>query len=289
MHGSKTRPPATVIVGLHHISTVVSDFERSLRFYLGTLDLNLYSVPMLLDGRQTLHFCCGERGQASTSLLSLMIDENALPGSCGSGQISAVTFAVPARSLMHWQRRLEDHGITVFGRAWAFGKEHLCFSDPDGLQLALIEEDEMPSAALRSCADEGYAIRRLCAVEVQVDNLTQTAEFLTGTLGFSRYAREGAVSRYSHDAMSSGVAIDVLSAPMRRAGCAGTGVVNDVVWRVPDEQMLGQIVSAVKGSGQEILFECQRDDFKAVYFRDPCGINFAVALDRMASEPVAPL
>ncbi|MDB6141230.1 MAG: ring-cleaving dioxygenase [Pseudomonas sp.] len=280
MHGSKGQPRATTILGLHHISTVVRDFERSLRFYLGTLDLNLFSLPKVLDGRQSMHFYCGDGADAATSLLSFMIDENALPGSCGSGQISAVTLAVPAGSLLHWQRRLEDHGVRVFGRAWAFGKEHLCFSDPDGLNLALIEDDERTSTALSACDDQDYAIRRLCAVEVQVDDQAQTAKFLTGTLGFSRFAREGAVSRYRHDAMSSAVAIDVLSAPMQRAGCAGTGVVNDVVWRVPNEQMLGQIVSAVKGSGQPILFECERDDFKAVYFRDPCGIHFAVALDQ---------
>jgi glyoxalase family protein len=274
---------------VHHISTVVADFQRTLRFYLGTLDLNLFSLPVMLDGRQTMHFYCGDCSKSSTSLLSFVIDEQATPGSAGNGQISAVTFAVPAGSLRHWQQRLEDYDVEVIGRAWAFGKEHLCFRDPDGLQLALVENDDPHTHAGPSLPldDQQHAIQRIHAVEVQVDDLTQTSDFLTDTLGFIYLASEGPVSRYSHDAMSDFVAIDVLSVPMTRTGCAGIGVINDVVWRVPDLQMMGQIVSAVKGTGQPIMFECNRKEFRAVYFRDPCGINFAVALNHREDDHVA--
>lgn len=267
----------TTILGLHHISTVVADFQRTLRFYLGTLDLTLYGLPVMLDGRQSMHFHCDDHLAASPSLLSFIIDEHVMPGSIGNGQISAVTFCVPADSLSYWQRRLEDHEVQVIGRAWAFGSEHLCFRDPDGLQLALVEAPQSPSLP-RTTGERRFAIQRIHAVEVQVGDLAQTSNFLTHTLGFRYVSREGPLARYSHDAMSPFMAIDVLSAPRPRTGSAGAGVINDVVWRVPDVAMLEQIVRAVKHAGQDIVFQSDRKDYRAVYFRDPCGINFAAAL-----------
>jgi glyoxalase family protein len=281
MRESAIQHASTAILGLHHISTVVADFQRTLRFYLGTLDLNLYGLPMRLDGRESMHFYCGDCLKSSTSLLSFIIDAKATQGSAGNGQISAVTFAVPAGSLHIWQERLEGHDVEVIGRAWAFGKEHLCFLDPDGLQLALVEIDDPQRRAAREMpfSDQHVAIQRIHAVEIQVDNLEQTSGFLTETLGFIYLASDGPVARFSHDSMSDFVAIDVLSAPRPRAGVAGIGVINDVVWRVPDLKMMGQIVSAVIDAGQEIVYECNEKEFRAVYFRDPGGINYAVALN----------
>lgn len=287
MQNSKSAKPAKSILGLHHISSVVTDFERTLRFYMGTLDLNLVGMPLYTGGRKLMHFYCGDHVDNPTSLLTFVVDEAATPGTNGSGQISAVTFSIPIGSMAHWQRRLERAGSQVFGRAWAFGKEHLCFSDPDGLQLAMVEENAetlRSQGVLRNADnDYDYEIERISAVEIQVNALDETARFLTDTLGFTRSGREGAVSRFSHDAMGQFITLDVLSAPNTRSGFSGSGVPHDLVWRVADESTLRQIAAAVKSSGLDVTAECQQDHFKAIYFLDPCGIHFAVALD--AQQP----
>ncbi|WP_397449154.1 hypothetical protein [Pseudomonas sp. NA-150] len=279
MGGSNSGGHATDIVGLHHISTVVTSLEQTLRFYLGTLDLNLLGLPVMRDGRPVMRFYCGDRGLAHSSVLCFIVDERLVRGARGSGQISAVTFSVPLGSLRYWQRRFEQQNVEVYGRAWAFDKEHLCFSDPDGMQLALVEDsDENPRDARRPGSPD-YAIRGIRTVEIQVDSLPQTTEFLVETMGFTHVGSEGAVSRFSHTGMSKLIAIDILSAPGRSCAGASPGFIHDVVWRVPDERSLKHITSSVSASGLHQTDERHQDEFTAVYFRDPGGINFAVAFD----------
>lgn len=281
MQKSSSETHSKSIVGLHHISSVVTDFERTLRFYMGTLDLNLVGLPLYVDGRKLMHFYCGKQACSPTSLLTFVIDETAKPGAIGSGHISAVTFSVPAGSLWFWQHRLERAGAQIFGRAWSFGKEHLCFCDPDGLQLAMVEDDpvSLDSARPQRYIDTDYEILRISAVEIQVEGLDETARFLIDALGFTRSGREGSVSRFSHEAMSRVVTLDVISIPNDRSGAAGSGIPHDLVWRVPDEPSLHKIAAAVQRSGLEVTTDFQTDHFKAIYFHDPCGIRFAVALD----------
>jgi glyoxalase family protein len=255
---------------------------------MGTLDLNLVGMPRYAGARQVMHFYCGDEVDNPTSLLTFMVDACAAPGTRGSGQISAVTFAIPTGSMWHWQRRLERAGSTISGRAWAFGKEHLCFSDPDGLQLAMVEESPNDQPVPLRSIDLDYEIERISAVEIQVTELTQTARFLTRTLGFTRSGREGSVSRFSHGAMGRVISLDVLAAPQHRSGFAGSGVPHDLVWRVADESTLRAIATAVKSTGVNVTAECQQDHFKAIYFHDPCGIHFAVALDAQPSACVEP-
>lgn len=282
MQNSKSAKPVKSILGLHHICSVVTDFERTLRFYMGTLDLNLVGMPLYTGATKLMHFYCGDHVDNPTSLLTFVVDEAATPGSNGSGQISAVTFSIPSGSMWHWQHRLERAGSQVFGRAWAFGKEHLCFSDPDGLQLAMVEDDTQ-SLQAAACGDVEHEIERISAVEIQVRALAETTRFLTRTLGFVRSGREGAVSRFRHDAMGRAITLDVVSAPNTRSGFPGSGVAHDLVWRVADESALRHIGAAVKSAGLNVTAECQQDRFKAIYFLDPCGIHFAIAVD--AQQP----
>jgi hypothetical protein len=61
-------------------------------------------------------------------------------------------------------------GADVTGNAWSFGEECLCFRDPDGLELALIEEaTETGSNDQDREEPADRVIRRIRSVEIQIE------------------------------------------------------------------------------------------------------------------------
>ena len=84
-----------------------------------------------------------------------------------------------------------EQGADVTGNAWSFGEECLCFRDPDGLELALIEEatETGPNDQDRE-EPADRAIRRIRSVEIQIEGFQHTSKFLTERLGFEEFRRE---------------------------------------------------------------------------------------------------
>jgi glyoxalase family protein len=133
-------PILTTIGGIHHITSVAADPKRTEEFYAGTLGLHLVQKTVNFDEPSVLHFYFGDRRGSPGSMITFFVHEAEPPGRCGTGHVSSIVFAVPPGTLQSWRRRLMERGADVIGYAWSFGEECLCFRDPDGLELALIEE-----------------------------------------------------------------------------------------------------------------------------------------------------
>src|SRR5690606_30102738 len=59
----------------------------------------------------------------------------------GSGQITEISFLVPLHSLQFWMNRLDQEGIFYTQPMERFGRKFIRFTDPDGLQLELVAND----------------------------------------------------------------------------------------------------------------------------------------------------
>ncbi len=271
----------THIAGIHHVTSVSTNPDRTLKFYTETLGLQLVTRTVNFDEPSVLHFYCGDSTGSPGTLLSFFIHEGVARGRHGTGQVSAVVLAVPPRSLPEWRKRLQEHRVDVVGRAWAFGEEYLCFTDPDGLELALIEDtDEAAPGEVFPGSDRPHcAIRRIRSVEIQIEGFQHTSRFLRDTLGFKAAGNEGAVFRFRDGPPGQPVAIDLLCTPNHRPGCAGPGVVHHIAWRVPDNEALNNMAERLANGGLDITPCLDRCYFRAVYFRSPCGLNFALATD----------
>jgi len=276
-----TKPEANVtgIAGIHHVTSIGTDPDRTLKFYTGTLGLQLVKKTVNFDEPSVLHFYCGNSTGSPGTLLTFFIHEGAARGRRGTGQVSSVVLAVPPGSLPGWRKRLVDQGVEVVGRAWAFGEEYLCFTDPDGLELALTEDDHgsEPDTAgsLSNTADR--AITRIRSVEIQIEGFQHTSRFLVEMLGFKAVGNEGAVFRFWDGPPVQPVAVDLLCTPNHRPGSAGPGVVHHIAWRVPDTGTLSKMAEALANRGFDTTPPLDRYYFRAIYFRMPCGVNFAVA------------
>jgi len=129
---------AEMIKGLDHVAIVVSDMDRSIKFYTEVLGLNL-----LLDGRAG----GGEKksflGTKSKAIVALSEDKNRLEqqGQYAEG-VNHVAFGVD--DIEKSSQTLSDKGIEfVEVKMGDDGKpEAYHFLDPDGLELEIYGQSE---------------------------------------------------------------------------------------------------------------------------------------------------
>lgn len=126
---SEAAPP---VRGLLEIGLYVADVDASIDFYRP-----LFGFPVLFhDHRMAALDVAGSsvlllfRQGASTERVET--PAGILPPHDARGEIHAA-FAIDADQLVHWVRRLDEHGVEIEGRmSWPRGGESLYFRDPDG-------------------------------------------------------------------------------------------------------------------------------------------------------------
>ncbi|HEX8693942.1 MAG TPA: VOC family protein [Longimicrobium sp.] len=124
--------------GLHHVTMVSGDAQRTLDFYRGVLGLGLVKRTVNFDDPGAYHLYFGDRTGRPGTLLTFFDWGGAPRGNPGVGGVHHVAMGVEAEAgLLKWKRRLADHGVRVSGpydRRWFHS---IYFTDPDGQILEI--------------------------------------------------------------------------------------------------------------------------------------------------------
>jgi glyoxalase family protein len=278
------------LAGLHHVATTCTDARRALTFYVDVLGLRLIKRTVAFDAPTVARFICGDA--AGAPLIALSVRTAAPRGCRGTGQISATTLAVPTGTLPYWRARLAAHGIAARGRAWMFGEEHLCFVDPDGLDLAIAEETPRESPTWpEAVVPAPCAIQRIRAIEIQLDALDPTTA--VEALGLRPAGQDGAVFRFRDGAPpGTAVNVDLVRTPGGQPGTGGAGIAQHVAWRVADERALAAWHAALQARGCAVGAPRDEIYFRSLAFAAPGAIGFMLATDGpgcTVDEPLATL
>src|SRR3954447_7061559 len=126
------------IPGIHHITAIAGDPQRNLDFYTSILGLRLVKLTVNFDDPGTYHFYFGNEVGSPGSILTFFPWPQAPRGVVGAGQVTAITFAIPAGSAPYWRSHLSKHGIAATEAGERFGEPVVAISDPDGLPLELV-------------------------------------------------------------------------------------------------------------------------------------------------------
>lgn len=139
------------ILGLHHITLVVSDAQRTVDFYVKVLGQRLVKQTVNFDDPGSYHLYFGDSiGRAGTAI-TFFEWPGARRGSWGMG--GTHHFALRVRSydgLLKWKRRLTDQGIHVDGPFDRHYFNSIYFNDPDGAIIEIATDgpgwavDELP-------------------------------------------------------------------------------------------------------------------------------------------------
>ncbi len=126
------------ILGLHHITIVCADAQRTIDFYAGLLGLRLVKLTVNFDDPDSYHLYFGDELGRPATAITFFEWRNAPPGAPGIGGTHHVALQVADEpGLLQWKRRLTDAGVAVRGPFDRRYFKSITFRDPDGTILEI--------------------------------------------------------------------------------------------------------------------------------------------------------
>jgi glyoxalase family protein len=126
------------IQGLHHISIVSADAQRTIDFYTRVLGQRLVKKTVNFDDPSSYHLYFGDEIGRPGTALTFFEWPRARRGAPGIGGTHHVALQVAGYDgLLKWKRRLNDHGVPVTGPLDRHYFVSIYFRDPDGTILEI--------------------------------------------------------------------------------------------------------------------------------------------------------
>ncbi|MDX0428217.1 ring-cleaving dioxygenase [Sinorhizobium medicae] len=264
--------------GIHHITLIARKVQANVDFYVGFLGLHLVKRTGGYEDPNQLHLFYGDASGSPGSLVSFLIWEDGSPGRVGHGQPSEIAFAIPPESIGYWMTRALQFHIQATGPAQEFGEPVLRLKDPDGVIVKLVGTNALAEPAPWAGRDipETDAIRRLRGATVLTEKSEDTARFLQNHFG---YAETGATESIRRLTSRSGDVIDVRDAGGFWSAAPGTGTIDHIAFRAPDEATVLAVRADLEQEQAGATNAHDRKYFFSLYVREPGGSLCELATD----------
>src|SRR5207249_2282486 len=186
------------VLGLHHVTSISSDPQKTLDFYSKILGLRLIKLTVNYDDPSTYHVYFGDEIGHPGSVLTFFPWSGQPRGRKGTGQATNTSFSIPQESIPYWQDRLKSHSVSQEATRKRFGETVLSFEDQDGQGLELVgnNENEGRTGWTHGPVPREHAIRGFHSVTLWEEVLERTESVLVDTLGFRLVGREENRFRY---------------------------------------------------------------------------------------------
>ena len=124
--------------GIHHITLVARDAQRTARFYVETLGLGFVKKTVNFDRPETYHLYFGDQVGTPGTLVTVFEWPHAERGRIGVGTTHHFALTVESdEAQLKWKRRLVDAGVHVSGPYDRAAFKSIYFMDPDGVILEI--------------------------------------------------------------------------------------------------------------------------------------------------------
>src|SRR6059036_2247312 len=120
------------VLGLHHVTAISSDPQKTVDFYTKILGLRLIKLTVNYDDRSTYHVYFGDEIGHPGTVLTFFPWPGQPRGRKGAGQATNTSFSIAWESIPYWQDRLKSH-VLVFDE---FVHECECDSKVEFLSFA---------------------------------------------------------------------------------------------------------------------------------------------------------
>jgi len=257
--------------GIHHITAITADAPANVDFYARALGMRLVKKTVNFDAPDVYHLYYGDERGSPGSILTFFEFPGAPRGRAGAGMIYHLAWRVagPA-ALDFWERRLAGEGVTPSHR----DERLLVFSDPEGLELALLADDftDPPLAAAAPDIPPEHALLGFAGVHAYGNDRERGVPLFEDALGFERAAED----RW-RVAGAERSALYVIDPAPEAAGIPGAGTVHHIAWSSKDDAEQDAWRERIAAAGAHPTRIIDRQYFHSVYFREPGGVLFELA------------
>lgn len=270
------------VLGLHHVTAISSDSQKTLDFYTKILGLRLIKLTVNYDDPSTYHLYFGDEIGHPGTVLTFFPWPGQPKGRKGAGQATNTSFSIPPGSISYWEDRLESQGISVEAPLKRFGDSVLSFQDNDGqgMELAGSKGVEERSGWTQGPVPKEHAIRGFHSVTLLEEVLERTETVLVDTLGFRQVGEEEDRFRYAAENGRAGTIVDILSRPKAQLGFVSVGTVHHVAFRASDDAHQKDLRQEIVQADLNVTDVINRNYFHSIYFREHGGVLFEVATDQ---------
>lgn len=192
------------ILGLHHITLVSGNAQRTVDFYTRVLGLRLIKKTVNFDAPASYHLYFGDQTGTPGTVVTFFEWPEAPRGHPGIGGTHHLALSTgDLDALLRWKRRLTDHEIKVYGPFDRGPFSSIYFRDPDGVRLEIatsgpgwqadelepddLEVDDQIEETWPDPVDEITAemslTRGMHHISALCSNLERTDQFYRGILG----------------------------------------------------------------------------------------------------------
>lgn len=272
-------------LGLHHVSSLVSDSRISYDFYHNILGLKLLMKTVNQDDTSMYHlFFSDKKGRPGTEFTVFQIN-TFKQNKFGTNAIERVVFGVSSReALDYWEKRLDDYRIEHWGIEEYGDSYILRFEDSDGLKLGFSilrqpEHEFFPNTSSDIPAD--YAILGVHSIHLRIRYPKATQKILEQWFDFSlsqkiedpRFPVTVLTNKNSIFQHEVHLIEDVIN-PIEDQGIGG---IHHLAFYVETYGELLEIQEKIEDKNMVTSGILPREFFDATYFREPNGLLFEVS------------
>ena len=270
------------VLGLHHVTSISSDPQKTLDFYTKILGLHLIKLTVNYDDPSTYHVYFGDEIGRPGTVLTFFPWLGQPKGHKGTGQATNTSFSILPGSMSYWQDRLKSHGVPTLGPSRRLGDTVLSFEDHDrqGLELVGNEEGEERTGWTQGAVPKEHALKGFHSVTLLEEVLERTETVLVDTLGFRQIGEEEDRFRYEAGKGGAGTIVDILARPKAQRGFVSVGTVHHVAFRSSDDAHQKDLRQEVVKADLNVTPVINRNYFHSIYFREHGGVLFEVATDQ---------
>lgn len=272
-----------MITGHHHISMVIKNAQENMTFYRDVLGLRLVKKTVNQDDPTMYHLFYGDKTGSPGTVITFFEMKQVGRTHRGSNAITKLGLLVETEATIdYFKNRFDMHHIPSELTTYR-NKRVLQFTDPDGLELMLIDkgEDDVPEFWEKwdqSTVPTEHQIIGMGPVEMTVRRPKKLASVLTELFDYTLVdTMEGAqIFRSALENSASEIIVKELDAPTERPG---RGSVHHLAIRVKNVEEMYEWEREIKERGFVSTGVIDRHYFHSFYFRDSNGIVFELATD----------
>ncbi len=299
-----------MVEGLHHITLICSDAQRTIDFYTQTLGLRLIKLTVNFDDPGSYHLYFGDERATPGSAITFFVWPGAPRGRTGIGGTHHFALTVHGyENLLRWKRRLTDLNLRVDGPFNRRYFQSIYFQDPDGthIEIATTEpgftlDERLDELGTRIIAPLGREESRptgetwpdpvpeitsemalmfgMHHISALCTDLERTHDFFHGLLGLRRVKMaanldDNSVAHWfwGADDGRPGTLISYFqySEDRMRRATMGAGVTHHFALAVPDDETQLKYREALLKADLNVSPVIDRIYFHSIYTNDPDG------------------